>query len=277
MTKETLIKILSEKSMPFSEKEINEMLDAELEKAPEEMDTDFVNLCLDVLNGKYGEGYYAEDDNSNNGNGQHSRTKSEKENDETKNKKRKIKFGRILLIAAIIAAVLACSITAGAKFVQINASEDTVSYDGDHFSIDLNTTNQEETVDNIVETLVIDGVKNVILPSALLNSDYVISDYNIADNNINFSFNSNNSETHATVNISSYSGYYSFSAGQADASDEFYSAEEIKSNGFTILKFKSDDLITLIYIAYDNEYTITLHNCDSKQADKIAKTIGEQK
>lgn len=33
MTKETLIKILSEKSMPFSEKEINEMLDAELEKA----------------------------------------------------------------------------------------------------------------------------------------------------------------------------------------------------------------------------------------------------
>ena len=262
MTKETLIKILSEKSMPFSEKEINEMLDAELEKAPEEMDTDFVNLCLDVLNGKYGEGYYAEDDNSNNGNGQHSRTKSEKENDETKNKKRKIKFGRILLIAAIIAAVLACSITAGAKFVQINASEDT---------------NQEDTVDNIVKTLVIDGVKNVILPSALLNGDYVISDYNIADNNINFSFNSNNSETHATVNISSYSGYYSFSAGQADASDEFYSAEEIKSNGFTILKFKSDDLITLIYIAYDNEYTITLHNCDSKQADKIAKTIGEQK
>lgn len=70
------------------------------------MDTDFVNLCLDVLGGKYGEGYYAEDDNSNNGNGQHSRTKIEKENDETKNRKRKIKFGRILLIAAIIAAVL---------------------------------------------------------------------------------------------------------------------------------------------------------------------------
>lgn len=277
MTKETLIKILSKKSMSFSEKEINEMLDAELEKAPEEMDTDFVNLCLDVLDGKYGEGYYAEDDNSNNQKGKHSRTKNRKKNDEANNKKRKIKFGKILLIAALIAAVLACSITAGAKFVHINASDDTVSYDGDHFSIDLNSNEDVSTVDDIVQTLVIDGVKNVVLPSVLLNGDYVIGNYNIADNNINFSFNANNSETYATVNISSYSGNYSFSAGQADASDEFYSAEEIKANGFTILKFKSDDLITLIYIAYDNEYTITLHNCDSKQADKISKTIGEQK
>lgn len=275
MTKETLIKILSEKSMPFSEKEINEMLDAELEKAPEEMDTDFVNLCLDVLNGKYGEGYYAEDDNSNNSNGQHSRTKSEKENDETKNKKRKIKFGRILLIAAIIAVVLACSITAGAKFVQINASEDTVSYDGDHFSIDLNTTNQEDTVDDIVETLIIDGVKNVILPGAILSDEYVISGYSNDGSNVNFDFKSNKTNIYGTLNINIYDKEYDFSSGEFDAGDKYYSVEEINVNDIKVLVLESNDSSLIVYGYSNMEYSVMLNNCDSQQIEKIAKTIGE--
>lgn len=276
MTKETLIKILSEKSMPFSEKEINEMLDAELEKAPDEMDTDFANLCLDVLNGKYGEGYYAEDDNSNNGNGQHSRTKSEKENDETKNKKRKIKFGRILLIAAIIAAVLACSITAGAKFVQINASEDTVSYDGDHFSIDLNTTNQEDTVDDIVETLVIDGVKNVILPGEILSDEYVISGYSSNGSNINFEFQNNKTDVYGTLNINIYDEDSEFSYGEFDISDEYYSVTEININKTKTLVLKADNSFLIVYGEGNKEYTVTLYNCNSEYATKIAKTVGEK-
>ncbi|HIY33805.1 MAG TPA: hypothetical protein IAA24_01590 [Candidatus Eubacterium faecigallinarum] len=276
MTKETLIKILSEKSMPFSEKEINEMLDAELEKAPEEMDTDFVNLCLDVLGGKYGEGYYAEDDNSNNGNGQHSRTKIEKENDETKNRKRKIKFGRILLIAAIIAAVLACSITAGAKFVQINASEDTVSYDGDHFSIDLNTTNQEDTVDDIVETLVIDGVKNVILPGEILSDEYVISGYSSNGSNINFEFQNNKTDVYGTLNINIYDEDSEFSYGEFDISDEYYSVTEININKTKTLVLKADNSFLIVYGEGNKEYTVTLYNCNSEYATKIAKTVGEK-
>ncbi len=276
MTKETLIKILSEKSMPFSEKEINEMLDAELEKAPEEMDTDFVNLCLDVLNGKYGEGYYAEDDNSNNGNGQRSRTKIEKENDETKNKRRKIKFGRILLIAAIIAVVLACSITAGAKFVQINASEDTVSYDGDHFSIDLNTTNQEDTVDDIVETLVIDGVKNVILPGAILSDEYVISGYSSNGSNINFEFQNNKTDVYGTLNINIYDEGSEFSYGEFDISDEYYSVTEININKTKTLVLKADNSFLIVYGEGNKEYTVTLYNCNSEYATKIAKTVGEK-
>ena len=49
MTKETLQKILSDKTMSFTESEISTMIDEELEKPPEQMDTNFINYCLDIL------------------------------------------------------------------------------------------------------------------------------------------------------------------------------------------------------------------------------------
>lgn len=280
MTKETLIKILSEKSMPFSEKEIHEMLDAELEKDPAEMDTDFVDLCLDVLDGKYGEGYYVEDNDNDDNNSDNADKDTDTDNgaEDKKDKpnKKRIKFGKALLIAAVVTATLACSITAGAKLVQINASDDTVTYNGDHFSINLNGKNTENTVEDIVQTLTEDGIENVVLPSAILNDDYTINNYNNSENNINFSFDSNNTDIYGTVNISTYSEEFNFSAGQGETNSDYYSAEEINSNGFNILKFESDNLNTLIYVANNNEYTVTLHNCDSQSATTIAETIGEQ-
>lgn len=49
MNRETLKKILQEKTMSFTGSEISTMIDEELEKPPEQMDTDFINYCLDVL------------------------------------------------------------------------------------------------------------------------------------------------------------------------------------------------------------------------------------
>lgn len=280
MTKETLIKILSEKSMPFSEKEIHEMLDAELEKDPAEMDTDFVDLCLDVLDGKYGEGYYVEDDdNDDNNSGSADKdtdTDNGAEDKKDKPNKKKIKFGKALLIAAVITVTLACSITAGAKLVQINASDDTVTYNGDHFSINLNGKDAENTVEDIVQTLTQDGIENVVLPSAILNDDYVIKDYQSSDNNLNFMFESNKSDIYGTVDIIIYDDKFNFSAGQFDMNDEYYSVEEINVNDIDLLLLQSEDIFTILYIDNNNEYTITIHNSDYEHAQNIAESIGEQ-
>ena len=280
MTKETLIKILSEKSMPFSEKEIHEMLDAELEKDPAEMDTDFVDLCLDVLDGKYGEGYYVEDDdNDDNNSGSADKdtdTDNGAEDKKDKPNKKKIKFGKALLIAAVITVTLACSITAGAKLVQINASDDTVTYNGDHFSINLNGKDAENTVEDIVQTLTEDGIENVVLPSAILNDDYVIKDYQSSDNNLNFMFESNKSDIYGTVDIIIYDDKFNFSAGQFDMNDEYYSVEEINVNDIDLLLLQSEDIFTVLYIDNNNEYTITIHNSDYEHAQNIAESIGEQ-
>lgn len=280
MTKETLIKILSEKSMPFSEKEIHEMLDAELEKDPAEMDTDFVDLCLDVLDGKYGEGYYVEDDdNDDNNSGSADKdtdTDNGAEDKKDKPNKKKIKFGKALLIAAVITVTLACSITAGAKLVQINASDDTVTYNGDHFSINLNGKDAENTVEDIVQTLTEDGIENVVLPSAILNDDYVIRDYNNSENTASFHFESNTSEIYGDLIISKFGDEYNFSAGQFDMNDEYYSVEEINVNDIDLLLLQSEDIFTILYIDNNNEYTITIHNSDYEHAQNIAESIGEQ-
>ncbi len=280
MTKETLIKILSEKSMPFSEKEIHEMLDAELEKDPAEMDTDFVDLCLDVLDGKYGEGYYVEDDdNDDNNSGSADKdtdTDNGAEDKKDKPNKKKIKFGKALLIAAVITVTLACSITAGAKLVQINASDDTVTYNGDHFSINLNGKDAENTVEDIVQTLTEDGIENVVLPSAILNDEYTINNYQVLNNNFNFRFECRNSNVYGTVDIIKYNKKYSFSAGQFDMNDEYYSVEEIGTNGLNLLLLQSKDIFTIVYIDNNNEYTITIHNSDYKTTKTLAGTIGVQ-
>lgn len=51
MTAETLIEMLNEKSMSFTIDEIMDMLDEELEKPEDEMDTGIIERCLDALKG----------------------------------------------------------------------------------------------------------------------------------------------------------------------------------------------------------------------------------
>ena len=171
MTKETLKKILNEKSMSFSEKEIHNMMDAELEKSPEEMDTHFVDLCLDVLDGKYGEGYYVTDREN---------TESADKDEKAKKaelRKKRLKISRNLLIAAVVTTILTFSATAGAKAVFVNADENLVTYITNHFNIDLKQNAMEDDTLNIVDDLHTDGIENVVLPSAIVNDEYVVSDY----------------------------------------------------------------------------------------------------
>ena len=77
-----LKEILEEKEMKFTKGDIISLMDAELEKAPAEMNTNLVDLCVAVL-----ESNAVPNDAPN----------------KPKPAKRKIKVGKILLVAAIIA------------------------------------------------------------------------------------------------------------------------------------------------------------------------------
>lgn len=271
MTKETLKKILSEKSMSFSEKEIHDMMDAELEKSPEEMDTHFVDLCLDVLDGKYGEGYYVTDrENTENADKDEEAKKAEL-------RKKRLKISRNLLIAAVVTTILTFSATAGAKAVFVNADENLVTYITNHFNIDLKQNAMEDDTLNIVDDLHTDGIENVVLPSAIVNDEYVVSDYSNSDNNINFSINDSESEISGTVNINIYNENYEFSNGIGGINNEYFSVNQAKCDITEVLVLESENHITIIYAYENTEYTIALDNCDSDTAMKIAETIGVQK
>lgn len=271
MTKETLKKILSEKSMSFSEKEIHDMMDAELEKSPEEMDTHFVDLCLDVLDGKYGEGYYVTDrENTENAD-------KDEEDKKAELRKKRLKISRNLLIAAVVTTILTFSATAGAKAVFVNADENLVTYITNHFNIDLKQNAMEDDTLNIVDDLHTDGIENVVLPSAIVSDEYVVSDYSNSDNNINFSINNSKSEISGTVNINMYNENYEFSVGQFGINDEYFAVNQAKCDITEVLVLESEDYVAIVYAYENTEYTITLDNCDSDIAMKIAETIGVQK
>lgn len=55
MGKITLFDILNTKPFKFTLREIEEMMDEELSKDPDEMDTEFIEICADVINRAHAE------------------------------------------------------------------------------------------------------------------------------------------------------------------------------------------------------------------------------
>lgn len=236
------------------------MLDEELAKPPEEMDTDLVDLCLDALDGKF--------DNIPDS----TADKISADNDcdaKSKNKKR-VKIGRILLIAAIVALILGLSVTAGAKFLSIDASEDVVQYSDDGFNVNL----KNNTSDDIISVLGNDGLNNIVLPAEITDGTYKVSNYylDLSDENIpkyNFDIFSDTNRI-GKVSIRAYINNFDFSNGNRKVDSDFQNVMQIDKDNYTVLVF-GDDKDSYIYYIIDNfEYSISF-DADFSTAYEIAK------
>ncbi len=53
IAREVFIEILKTRCVEFTREEINELMNEELDKDPDEMDLTFVDMCLDALDGKF--------------------------------------------------------------------------------------------------------------------------------------------------------------------------------------------------------------------------------
>lgn len=256
MEKDTLMKILKEHSMTFSKEEIHRLINEEIENSPDEMDTELIELCLDTLE-------KAEEENKR----AHTRG--------TKNKK--IKFRRLLLIAAIIAVILAIAVPVGAKFISVNASEEFVTYDNDHFRVNLNDNiDKTEIIMDIIGSLEDNGIENPVLPKAVINNKYVKYNINSSNNDTNFYILDTKSEISGIVLIYNFNNnVYGFIGGTANLNDQYNNVEQMEINGIDVMVFEHNNSSCIFY-TYDNcEYTIKLDNCDFKTAKEIANTIGE--
>lgn len=248
MKKDTLMKILKERSMSFSEEELHRLIDEEIEKSPNHMDTELVDLCIEAL---------------------------ERISDEKKSKRKRIKPKRLFLIAAVVAVAFAIAVPVGAKFVNFNASTPLVTYENDHFSVDLSKERDNiEIVTNIVSALEKEEIDNPVLPKALLNDEYIKFDIHSFNNETSFHYQSNKSNINGNVVIYNYNNNYGFLAGLAELSKEYNSVEQITINNIDIILFKYDDYVFIYYIYNNYEYNIKLFNCDFETAKAIANTIG---
>lgn len=236
------------------------MLDEELAKPPEEMDTDLVDLCLDALDGKF--------DNIPNS----TADKISADNDcdaKSKNKKR-VKIGRILLIAAIVALILGLSVTAGAKFLSIDASEDVVQYSDDGFNVNL----KNNTSDDIISVLENDGLNNIVLPAEITDGTYKVSNYRLDtndENSIKYTFDIHSDKLgNGNISIQRYYDNYDFSNGKIKVNSGFENVVQIDKNNYSIIVF-GDNKDSYIYYTIDNiEYSISF-DADFSTAYEIAK------
>lgn len=248
MKKETFMAILEEDSMIFTEKELWEMIDEELAKDPSEMDTDLVDLCLDALDGKF-------DD----------------EEIERINTRKRLRPGKILLVAAVIVLILGISLPVCAKHLNLNTGEGVVHYTGDHFNV--NMVSSQNSVD-VLSQLENEDI-NAVIPNELLKSEYVYDNYQIDESNADckvYYVEFKSKDVNGSVTIKNYTDDYDFLIGKNLADEDFENFEQITRNGIEILVFGDKETSYIYYVVDNIEYGIVLV-CDYSTAYNIAETL----
>ncbi len=248
MKKETFMAILEEDSMIFTEKELWEMIDEELAKDPSEMDTDLVDLCLDALDGKF-------DD----------------EEIERINTRKRLRPGKILLVAAVIVLILGISLPVCAKHLNLNTGEGVVHYTGDHFNV--NMVSSQNSVD-VLSQLENEDI-NAVIPSELLKSEYSYDNYQLNKGNLDckvYYVEFNNKNIDGSITIKNYTNDYDFLIGKNYTDGDFENIEQINKSGIDILVFGDDETSYIYYVIENNEYNIAL-TCDYSTAYNIAETL----
>ncbi len=170
MDKDILYEILQSESESLTAAEIESIMNEELDKSPDEMDTDLIELCLDAL------------------------TKANEE--ELKSKKHRVRLSRVLIAAVIFIMVLVFAIPVCAKVFYFDVPEGVVRIYNDYFYIDLsgdedkgNTEDKKnkedkENISDINQRIQADGIENPILPSFIYSDEVKIYDYKFNKNDI---------------------------------------------------------------------------------------------
>lgn len=251
MKKETFLAILNEESMIFTEKELMEMIDEELAKDPDEMDTELIDLCLDALDGKFDDDEIKQLNQHGNG--------------------KRLKIGKLLLIAAIIVIILGISIPVGAKYLDLNVAAGVIGVTSDHFSVNMHGSDSGV---NVVSKLESENLTPVI-PNELLKGEYVFDNYKFYKND-NYSktyiFDFENNNIKGSVTINNYSDDCNFLVGRNFANQEYDTFKQITKGDKEILVFGDKETSSIYYIIDNTEYAIHIDN-EFSVAYNIAETL----
>lgn len=274
MNNDTLLETLKSDSMSFTLSEIEEMMNEELNKDPNEMDTDLVDICADIINKAYAQTKEVASDILTN---PKDTVPAQKEN-----KRKRIKFGKILLAAAIIAIICVIAVSINAKYVHMEASDNIVRFFENHFNVNLRngeTDAQEHSDPNneLVHQIQAFGIDNVILPAELLSDQYktdiTFTNDDAFYNTVEICFESKNEDISGNVVIDKHKTDDTlFIIGQGQMAEQFNTVKQITVNGMDVLVFGSDTRCFIDYIDNETEYTISVE-CTFEQAIEIAESL----
>ncbi len=253
MNEKTLIEILKSEYMPFSQNEIEKIIDDELSKPIEEIDTELVDLCIDALDKK-----------------QHS-NKSAK-------RIKKPKFKKLLLSAAILAIIFSLALPVSAEYLNINASENI--FNNEEKEIDLRegktkAAHHSDSSNELVKKIKAEGIENVILPKAILSEDCKTSNFDISGTekdvlSVTFDIENEKKGLSGYVAISQFSPDFEFALGKFTISETFDNINQFSVNGMDIITASNGEDILIVYADENIQYNIVLEN-DFKTVKQIVE------
>ena len=245
MDKNILKSILETDSLQFSREEIQSLLDEELEKEAEFMDTELIDMCIDVLE-----------------------SKKTFENKTTFSKKKIIRSS--FVIAAVVG-ILACMIIAGtAKSSRFDIPSEYITKEGEFYR--LNIPWRTETFIKIPA-----NYENYVLPTFFVSDKCVLSQPSQEEQDTIIPFTVIDSDICGTVFIYDNTLYFDSSSERFVTQCVTTKTEGIgllTNNGFNVLVISTGDGYTSIsYSLYGMNYTVRLENCDYPEAMEIAKNF----
>lgn len=243
----------------LSSNDIKELIDAEISKGAENIDTDYIDLCFELLAIK----------NNNVITTVSCKAKTTR------------KSAKALLVAAVVAIFMISAITASAYVFDFNISEAIAKLFNNNAIVDMNLDNADTTADgyalldyDFAKSLAKNGINPITIPEDLLNGSSKINEIEYPNTDkeistavfVDFEYNGIKGElriTQANQEIS-WSGY--------ETKQNVISGQMIKVNGMDILIFERAESCTIRYKDGLTDYNIYLEgNIDS--AINFAKTI----
>ena len=233
MNKEILKSILKTESVSFSYEEIQQMLDEELEKSPDEMDTQLVDLCIDVLS-----------------------MQNAPEKKETK-KHKKISVKKILLIAAVISIIAALAIPVGADVLGIEADGNIIKVIENYIRVNLSGGDEY----NLSEELENYNIPALLIPSRFFESDCIINDVQVTgDNSCCFAFNLTELNSDGYIYVSKLDGVLEFKNDYTNLYAEVEQLKQLQINNMDVFVYSSVDGVVVKYVSDDISFSILFNS-----------------
>lgn len=253
ISKKKLKKMIASDFTDLSTEEIKALIQKEVDKGPDEIDTDYIDLCFELL--------------------------SIKNNSTNKRKIKLTKSAKVLLAAAVLIVVFISTITVSAQF-NLNIPQKIAQLINGNAEIDYNLENADTTADgyalldtDLAKQIADYGITPVTLPEEMIKENCKIIQFekvstddvlNIVD--INFEYNGKG----GNIYIQQISENTE-SAG-VNAVMDVESGQMIKVNGIDVLVFEQKDSCSIRYKDNFTIYDISI-DCDLDTAIEFAKSI----
>ena len=253
LSKKKLKKMIASDFTDLSTEEIKALIQKEVDKGPDKLDTDYIDLCFELL--------------------------SIKSNSTNAKKVKFTKSAKVLLIAATLMVVFISTITVSAQF-NLNIPEKIVHLINGNAEIDYNLENADTTADgyalldtDLAKQIADYGITPVTFPEEMIKENSKITKIKLDMNedvlkivDIDFEYNGQKGSLYIQQ-ISENTG----STGVNTVLD-IKSGRMINVNGMDIIVFEQENSCSIIYKDSLTTYDINLY-CDFETAIKFAESI----